>query len=79
MPCSRVDDLYFDMKYQEWISSNSLTVLMRQIGDYADALYLGNVILINLLLLVYFRWREPLESDPDATWEVRFLFALLKF
>ena len=65
----RVDDLYFDMKYQEWIQSNSFTMLVKRVGSICDIFYLGNVLLINILLLTYFRWRDPLESDPDASWQ----------
>ena len=58
----RVDDLYFDMKYQEWIQSNSFTMLVKRVGSICDIFYLGNVLLINILLLTYFRWRDPLEN-----------------
>lgn len=39
------------------------------VGSRANNFYLGNVAIMNLLLLIFFQWREVLESDPDATWE----------
>lgn len=65
----RVEDLYHDMKYQEWLSRRSSTVLIQAVGSRANNFYLGNVAIMNLLLLIFFQWREVLESDPDATWE----------
>ena len=65
---SRVDDIYFEMKHQEFLSSNSLTVLIKRTGDIVDSLYFVNVLLLNIMLLMYFRYRIPLETDPDATW-----------
>lgn len=65
---SRVDDLYLDMKYQQWLNRNTVTVLIRKIGTFADYIYLFNVILMNVLLLVFFRWRDELQSDAMATW-----------
>ena len=29
-----------------------------------------NVVLMNILLLIFFTYRQPLQSDPDATWQV---------
>jgi len=66
---SRVDDLYYQMKYQELLDSNNITLLIKKIGRLVDTFYFLNVFLINLLMLIYFRWREPLETDPDATWQ----------
>ena len=29
---SRVDDLYLDMKYQMWLNSNTITILIRKVS-----------------------------------------------
>jgi len=30
---SRVDDLYLDMKYQMWLNSNTITILIRKVRN----------------------------------------------
>jgi hypothetical protein len=56
------------MKYQETLQRNNVTSIIQRAGRVANSLYLWNVFLINILLLVFFTYRQPLQSDPDATW-----------
>ncbi len=68
---SCVDDLYFDMKYAEWLHQRAFTRLVVRLGFWINRGYFVSIFVLNIALMILLNWKAPNESDPDAAWNER--------
>ena len=65
---SCVDDLYFEMKYAEWLYKHSFTRLIVKLGIFINRGYFLSIFVLNIALMIDLKWKAPNQSDPDAAW-----------
>ena len=68
---SSVDDLYFDMKYAEWLHKHAFTRLIMNLGFWINRGYFVSIFVLNITLMIVLNWKAPNQSDPDAAWNER--------